>query len=178
MLCHRRGGGAFAISRECGCSVAVQVHIVGDTAMLACIVHQEMTFGGKTISFDAADSSTWVRRDGGWVCALHTESMLEDPRRHDDRRRIPRVEDPQSRPRAPIDSPVTKRSPPYVTGRPRGATNFVTGESIRTTERVRACATGPTTRRDRAPRRSHAFGGRERELRRPPTGGRVSSIGA
>jgi hypothetical protein len=59
----------------------VQVQIVGEAAMLAYIVHQEMTFGGKTISFDAADSSTWVRRDGEWVCVLHTESMLEDPRR-------------------------------------------------------------------------------------------------
>jgi hypothetical protein len=23
--------------------------------------------------------STWVRRNGGWVCALHTESILGDP---------------------------------------------------------------------------------------------------
>jgi hypothetical protein len=27
----------------------------------------------------AADSSTWVRRDGRWVCAVRTESLSGDP---------------------------------------------------------------------------------------------------
>jgi hypothetical protein len=27
------------------------------------------------VSFDAADTSTWVRRDDRWVCAAHTESL-------------------------------------------------------------------------------------------------------
>jgi hypothetical protein len=37
---------------------------------------------------DAADSSTWVRRNGRWLCALHTEAILGDPFGRD-RQRIP-----------------------------------------------------------------------------------------
>ena len=36
------------------------------------------TLNHFTIS-DAADASTWVRRNGRWVCALHTESLKGDP---------------------------------------------------------------------------------------------------
>jgi hypothetical protein len=34
---------------------------------------------GKAVTLDAADASTWVRRDGRWRCALHTESIQGDP---------------------------------------------------------------------------------------------------
>ena len=34
---------------------------------------------GKTLPIEANDSSVWVRRDGEWLCALHTESLAGDP---------------------------------------------------------------------------------------------------
>lgn len=58
----------------------VEVRIVGDdTAIVAYKVKEVLTVDGKPITFEAADSSTWVRRDGQWVCALHTEAVLGDP---------------------------------------------------------------------------------------------------
>src|SRR6266540_6516732 len=33
----------------------------------------------KPVELDAADASTWVRRNGKWLCALHTESLKGDP---------------------------------------------------------------------------------------------------
>lgn len=50
-----------------------------DVAILAYKVHEELTVEGKPVTLDAADASTWVRRDGHWVCALHTESIVGDP---------------------------------------------------------------------------------------------------
>jgi uncharacterized protein (TIGR02246 family) len=58
----------------------VQVRMVGeDVAILAYQVHEELTVEGKPVALNAADASTWVRRDGRWVCALHTESIAGDP---------------------------------------------------------------------------------------------------
>jgi hypothetical protein len=58
----------------------VQVRMLDDdTAILAYKVHEELTVDGKPLTVDAADASTWVRRDGRWVCALHTESIAGDP---------------------------------------------------------------------------------------------------
>jgi len=42
-------------------------------------VHEELTVEGKPVTLDAADSSTWVRRDGHWLCAAHTETLSGDP---------------------------------------------------------------------------------------------------
>jgi ketosteroid isomerase-like protein len=57
-----------------------------DVAVVAYQVHEELTVDGKPVTVDAADASTWVRKGGRWVCALHTESILGDPygrdRRH------------------------------------------------------------------------------------------------
>jgi hypothetical protein len=53
--------------------------ISDDVAVLAYKVHEELTVDGKPVTLDAADSSTLVRRDGRWLCALHTESILGDP---------------------------------------------------------------------------------------------------
>ena len=50
-----------------------------DVAVLAYKVHEELTVEGKPLTLDAADASTWVRRDGRWLCALHTESITGDP---------------------------------------------------------------------------------------------------
>ena len=58
----------------------VQVLRLGrDTAVLAYNVHERVTVDGKSLTVDAADASTWVRRDGHWKCALHTESIKGDP---------------------------------------------------------------------------------------------------
>lgn len=57
-----------------------QVRMLGnDTAILAYKVHEVLEVDGKPVTFDAADASTWVRRGGDWVCAMHTESILGDP---------------------------------------------------------------------------------------------------
>lgn len=50
-----------------------------DVAILAYKVHEELTVEGKPVKLDAADTSTWIRRDGRWRCALHTEAIAGDP---------------------------------------------------------------------------------------------------
>ena len=56
------------------------VRMIGDdVAVVAYNVHEELTVDGKPVTLDAADASTWVRRNGHWVCALHTESLRGDP---------------------------------------------------------------------------------------------------
>ncbi len=58
----------------------VQVRMLGnDVAVVAYKVHENLTVDGKSLALDAVDASTWVRRSGNWVCALHTESILGDP---------------------------------------------------------------------------------------------------
>ena len=57
-----------------------KVRMIGDdAAVLAYIVHEELTVEGKAVKLQASDASTWVRRDGRWVCALHTEALAGDP---------------------------------------------------------------------------------------------------
>ena len=57
-----------------------EVRMIGDdVAILAYKVHENLTVDGKPVSLDAADASIWVRRNGKWLCALHTESVLGDP---------------------------------------------------------------------------------------------------
>jgi ketosteroid isomerase-like protein len=57
-----------------------QVHLLrDDVAVLAYKVHEELTVDGKPLALDAADTSTWVRREGRWLCALHTEAIAGDP---------------------------------------------------------------------------------------------------
>ena len=50
-----------------------------DVAIVAYKVNERVTVDGKTLPIDANDSSVWVRRDGEWLCALHTESLAGDP---------------------------------------------------------------------------------------------------
>lgn len=57
-----------------------QVRILGeDTAIVAYKVREDLTVDNEPLSFEAAESSTWVRRDGKWLCALHTEALSGDP---------------------------------------------------------------------------------------------------
>ena len=57
-----------------------EVQLIGDdVAVVAYRVHEDLLVEGKPVSLEATDSSTWVRRDGQWRCALHTEAILGDP---------------------------------------------------------------------------------------------------
>jgi uncharacterized protein DUF4440 len=53
--------------------------LTDDVAIVAYKVREQLTVEGKPVTLEAADASTWVRRDGRWVCALHTESVIGDP---------------------------------------------------------------------------------------------------
>src|SRR5262249_32272987 len=57
-----------------------RVQMVGeDVAIVAYRVHEELLVDGEPVSLDATDASTWVRQNGAWRCALHTESLAGDP---------------------------------------------------------------------------------------------------
>ena len=67
--------------------------VTDDVAIVTYQVREELTVEGQPLTLEAADASTWVRRDGRWLCALHTESILGDsfgrdrqPMRQDSRR--------------------------------------------------------------------------------------------
>lgn len=45
-----------------------------DTAIATYRAHQKMRMDGQEMEQDVVDTSTWVRVDGGWKCAAHTES--------------------------------------------------------------------------------------------------------
>ena len=58
----------------------VHVSTIADgVALIAYKVNEEMIVDGKPTTLEAYDSSVWVRRDGGWVCAAHTETLAGDP---------------------------------------------------------------------------------------------------
>ena len=58
----------------------MQVQLLSDdVAIVAYKVTENLTVEGKPVKIEAADSSTWVRRGGRWVCALHTEAIAGDP---------------------------------------------------------------------------------------------------
>lgn len=50
-----------------------------DVAIVAYRVHETLVVEGERLQLDAAETSTWIRRDGAWRCALHTEALLGDP---------------------------------------------------------------------------------------------------
>jgi uncharacterized protein (TIGR02246 family) len=50
-----------------------------DVAIVAYSVSEQIVVDGKPLRLEAHDSSVWVRHDGGWRCALHTESPAGDP---------------------------------------------------------------------------------------------------
>jgi ketosteroid isomerase-like protein len=45
-----------------------------DTAIATYRAHQKMRMDGREMAQDVVDTSTWVRVDGAWKCAAHTES--------------------------------------------------------------------------------------------------------
>jgi hypothetical protein len=50
-----------------------------DVAIIGYNVHEVVRYEGEELTLDAADASTWVKKNGSWVCALHTETPLGDP---------------------------------------------------------------------------------------------------
>jgi hypothetical protein len=72
-------GGTWNLEKfEIGDDVQVRM-LSDDVAVVAYTVHEELTVDGEPVTLDAADASTWVRRNGRWLCALHTESLTGDP---------------------------------------------------------------------------------------------------
>jgi uncharacterized protein (TIGR02246 family) len=58
----------------------VRVQLVrDDVAIVAYKVRESLRVDGRPLDLEAADSSTWVRNDGRWLCALHTEAIAGDP---------------------------------------------------------------------------------------------------
>ena len=53
--------------------------LTDDIAIVAYPVRERVIVDGETLPVVANDSSVWVRRDGQWRCALHTESLAGDP---------------------------------------------------------------------------------------------------
>ena len=53
--------------------------LTDDIAIVAYKVNELVTVDGKQLNVEANDASVWVRRDGEWRCALHTESLAGDP---------------------------------------------------------------------------------------------------
>ena len=57
----------------------VQARMISeDVAIVAYKVRKELTVDDKPGTLHANDSSTWVRRNGSWKCALHTEAVASD----------------------------------------------------------------------------------------------------
>ena len=48
-------------------------------AVIAYKVIEDLLVDGAPLTLEASDASTWVRQDGRWLCALHTESVAGDP---------------------------------------------------------------------------------------------------
>jgi hypothetical protein len=53
--------------------------VANDVAVIAYKVHEEITVDEKSLTVDATDASTWVRTNGKWLCAAHSESLAGDP---------------------------------------------------------------------------------------------------
>ena len=59
-----------------------------DVVVIGYKVHEKITVDDQPLTIDAADASTWVRKESGWVCAMHTESLAGDPYGRD---RVPKA---------------------------------------------------------------------------------------
>lgn len=50
-----------------------------DLAVIAYEIRSKFRTGGEEKTIVAVDSSTWVRRNGRWACAMHSETEKQDP---------------------------------------------------------------------------------------------------
>lgn len=72
--------GKWTLERYAFDDARIQVKFLNDdVAIVAYPVKESVTVDGATLPIEANDSSVWVRRDGEWLCALHTESLAGDP---------------------------------------------------------------------------------------------------
>jgi hypothetical protein len=72
--------GTWELKRDSFDEDNAQVRFIGnDVAIVAYRVDERVVVDGETLPVEANDSSVWVRRDGEWRCALHTESLAGDP---------------------------------------------------------------------------------------------------
>ena len=56
-----------------------QVRILSDDiAIVAYKIREDLTVENRPMTLEAADASVWIKRDGQWQCALHTESLTGD----------------------------------------------------------------------------------------------------
>lgn len=73
----KNGGGwklkGFELSKP------IVMRVTDDVATVAYKVTEKLTVDGKPLTMEASDTSTWVRRDGQWLCAAHTEAVSGDP---------------------------------------------------------------------------------------------------
>jgi ketosteroid isomerase-like protein len=52
--------------------------ITDNVAVVAYKVHEEAMVDGESVTLDCADSSTWIKRNGKWLCAHHSEAIEGD----------------------------------------------------------------------------------------------------
>jgi hypothetical protein len=72
--------GAWELERYAFDEKSAQVRFLSDdVAIVAYRVDEQVTVEGESLPLAANDSSVWVRRNGEWRCALHTESLVGDP---------------------------------------------------------------------------------------------------
>jgi hypothetical protein len=50
-----------------------------NTGVIAYKVIEHLLVEGKPMTLHANDSSVWVKQNGEWLCAMHTESLQGDP---------------------------------------------------------------------------------------------------
>lgn len=50
-----------------------------DVALVAYKVKEKLRVEGKPVNLEANDASVWIRKNGEWLCAMHTESLVGDP---------------------------------------------------------------------------------------------------
>jgi hypothetical protein len=53
--------------------------VADDVAVVAYKVKEDLVVEGQDVNLEAFDSSVWVRRNGQWICVVHTESIAGDP---------------------------------------------------------------------------------------------------
>jgi len=54
-----------------------EIQIIGGSAIIAYLIELQYTMEGQQSSGKCACSSTWVKDNENWICAMHTESDLK-----------------------------------------------------------------------------------------------------
>jgi len=63
-----------------------------DVAIVAYKASEQVTVDGEKMSLDVVDSSTWIKRNGHWLCAMHSEAISGDPWGRDRTSKMPSAE--------------------------------------------------------------------------------------